>query len=478
MLQMKTRALCFLTLLLLLLPCALEAAPYRLNRTADSALALYVDNLVSAAADDSGTLHLVYTDASTGGHWQIFYRNLEEGYWSIPANLSAQVPEIADNRSPQIVFEPATRGLYVAWLGLSATSTARSYKLFVGKVEPGTGQNTIVATFSYGSSGFQPRIATASGKIFFLSEERAAGNRTLFRMRVFLTSTGEWIEKVLQTTATEGVAYPTLAASPAQAALTWVRTTSQGYDIMASVMPAAAQKWDEAKPVFRSPAAPGSLVAGANGQLISLIWTLRGGGRNSIFQQMVSHDGGGTWKGPRVLYSVGATATASVVALTDRDILVLLHHSEAQGDFVRLKYSRDGGESWTPSAEIDAIDIGPGKDAVKAQGASILGRDTKTLVLAWEEWLNSGPVIAYKEAPLQGLSSAPRRFLLTARQQPAGRFPYSPQLWMAGKKVYITYGSKIRPQYSMSRIATNDIYVVEVPAPAAVRPRPAAKKQQ
>ena len=79
----------------------LAAAPYRLNRATDSALSLYIDNDVSAAADAEGNLHLVYTDSAAGNRvWQIYYRSLKDGYWSIPASLTTSLSGVADNRSP------------------------------------------------------------------------------------------------------------------------------------------------------------------------------------------------------------------------------------------------------------------------------------------------------------------------------------------------------------------------------------------
>src|SRR5262249_17440469 len=65
--------------LLFMLAGLLAAAPYRLNRASDSALSLYIDNDVSAAADTEGNLHLVYTDSAVGNRiWQIYYRSLKD----------------------------------------------------------------------------------------------------------------------------------------------------------------------------------------------------------------------------------------------------------------------------------------------------------------------------------------------------------------------------------------------------------------
>ena len=445
-----------------------QGAPYRLNRVSDSALMLYPDNLVSATGDKQGNLHVVYTD-SAERKWHIYYRSLRDGFWSVPVRLSTAA-DILDNRSPQIVFDPATENLYVVWLGLSSGSAVRTYKLFVMQVDPGSEHHSLVKTFDYGLATFRPQIAVSPGRLFLLSEERPEKARSVFHVRVFLTASGEWIETSMQSSRVETVSSPVLGCTPEGAALLWVRTSAQGYDLMVSAMSPAAATWGEPKPFFRSPALPETLRVAVRGKLLSILWTIRGGGRNSIVMHMESRDGGQSWSGPGSLYSAGATIWAEPFAFSEKEILALFTVIDDRGEKLKMKLTTNGGENWSPAEEIDAFDIGPtGRNSTKAQRPSVASLGGGNVLLSWEEWQSKGPTIALKAATLQGLAAIQKQ-LLDRTTEAGDRFPYYPQLWLAGDKAYVTFGTKRLPQSAMERISASNLYIVEVPAPLA-RPR-------
>lgn len=464
----------------MILSASLAAAPYRLNRVTDSALSLYVDNAVSAAADTEGNLHLVYTDSASGSRvWQIYYRSLKDGYWAIPTNLTASISGIVDNRSPQIVFDAQTRSLYALWLGLSGEQTVRTYKLFVEKIDPETGEHSSAGRFDFGLGSFQPRVVSTTGRVLILSEERPSRNSTFFRVRVLDTVSGQWSERVLQNSKTERIASPILAGAGDRAILFWVRSAAEGVDLMASRLAPGATKWDDARSLLRVSAFPEALSADMHHDFVSLAWTVRGGGKNSIIMQTASVDGGGTWATPQVLFSVDTGASAVVRVVSDTEAVALLLVSAEGGDRIEMKYTQDRGEKWIPDNEVEALNIGPEKTSSKAQRPILVFGPSNKILLAWEEWKGDGPTLAFKSGSVSTLGRSAVQYLFKPKDLPADRFPYFPQLWQAGKTTYVTWGSKRRLQTVTGRTSTNDIFVMQMPSAPSSAPRPQpAKKQQ
>ncbi|MBI4454429.1 MAG: exo-alpha-sialidase [Acidobacteria bacterium] len=458
-----------------------SGAPYRLNRTRDSALPLYPDNQISAAQDAQGNLHLAYTDGDAQSRWQIYYRSLKNGSWGIPIKLSEEAGNVADRRSPQLVFDPATQRLYATWIGLSGGSGGgRNYQLFVEKIDPANGSHMRVGAFNFGTANFQPRIALAPGHIFLLSEERPTKTRAVFHIRVLVTATGAWVERQLESTPILGVTSPAIAATQDQGMLFWVESSADGYDVVGSKIVASETAWSETKRIFRSSTPPEALSASAHGKMVSLVWSLRSGGDNSILLHTLSYDAGSSWRNPEVLYSVDATARATMTVLSDNEIMALLHIYHAQGERIgekiKMKYSVDAGKTWIPKGEIEALDLGPGKGASEARRPSLAVLDRRGLLLAWEEWKSGGPTLVFKRGQLQGFANAPTRS--PVRELP-NRFSYYPQVWTAGEKIYMTYGNKRRPISVTENIPTSDLYITElIVLPATRSPGGSTKKEK
>ncbi len=444
----------------LVLAALLQGAPYRLNRSFDSALALYVDNSVSATEDNEGGFHVVYTDSDTHGRWHVYHRSLKQDYWSIPFSLSAEAQDLQDNRSPQIIFDPATKNLYAICIGMSRSSTESKFRLLVERVSPEERTDFRVKAFDFGIANFQPRVEAATGRIFLLSEERPARGRTVFHARVYLTESDTWIEKELESNSAARISSPAIAVSQDRAVLFWVQTTTKGHDLMLSAMPAGVNSWSEPRRIFQFPALVEALSVSARGKLLALGFSLRGGARNSILLQMVSRDGGETWKGPSVLYSVAANAAAAMTALSESKIVAFINVSDNQGEKIRMKYSLDAGESWIPTKESEAIRVAPGRESAKAQRFSLGTLKDDILAVAWEEWKNTRPTLVYKIGRPEEFGSTIARVLLTS--EPAARFSYYPQVWVAGHRIYVTYGNKRRANSVGERIYSSDLYLTEV----------------
>ncbi|HEY3128268.1 MAG TPA: hypothetical protein VGL91_02310 [Acidobacteriota bacterium] len=463
-----------LALLLLLSVNSTGAAAHRLNRSPDSAALITADNPISAAQDGHGNLHLVYTDSDPNGRKQVYCRSLRQGYLDIPVNLTGSSAAITGASSGQIVYEPESGNLYVAWISRSPASGG--YRLAVEQINAADDTHAPVKVFDFGATNFPPKVIAASGKVFFLSQERLTPRGAdFFRVRVFLIRTGEWTEKRIETTATEVVGYPTITASKNGALLFWVQSTSNGHDVMVARMAADQTQWSEAKLVFRSPALPEYLNAAAQDNTAILGWTLRGGAGNSILLQTVSRDSGNTWKAPAVLYSIGANAIVAMQALSEKEMVALLYISDPNGDKIKMKYTVNGAESWVPEREIDAIDIGPRKGAIEARRPSLVIGNNKRLVVAWEERLTNDFLLVFKEGALQDFNASPSR-ALTVNETPT-RYLYFPQLWSAGQKIYFTYGNKRRPVSVTEFIPKTDLYLAELStARAPQRSKPAAGK--
>ncbi|HEY2934244.1 MAG TPA: sialidase family protein, partial [Acidobacteriota bacterium] len=332
--------------------------------------------------------------------------------------------------------------------------------------------------FDYGIAGFAPKVVLAPGKIVILSEERPDSVRTVFHIRTFLTRPGEWLDNILEkNTRIETVTYPVVTTAGDTALLFWVSTTVDGFDVMSSELKAEQKEWSTPKPIYRSPAPPEALTASGRGNLIALGWSLRGGPKNSILIQMVSRDGGNTWRAPGVLYSVAANAGLIMSVVSATDIAAFIDVMDDKSERLRFKYSVNAGETWVPGREIDAVELGPGKAAKESRRLSFTTFGDRSVAVAWEEWRDVEVTLVFRTAPLPALANAPARPI----PQPAvaDRFSYYPQVWSAGRKLLFTYGNKRKLKVvTEQNVSANDLYLVEASATRPARPKAAPTRSK